>query len=114
MMPESLGEVLDRRARRTPPSRLAIDIIGGVLIVAAAAWARMGPWLALVGAGAALAAYGTWARAAQHLAEEPWRLPKPVERRWRLLQAVTAPIGIAGFVLLLFALLGVGLGRLIS
>jgi len=107
----SLAEVLSRRARRTPTSRLWIDVVGGAALVLAAAWARPRAWAAILGGGLCLAAYGLWAFAELRLFSAPWLLPPRTEARWRAARAVAGVIGVLAFLLLLFGLLSVGLGR---
>jgi hypothetical protein len=110
----SLAELLSARARRTPRDRLALDVIGGLLVAAAAAWARPSGWVVVVSAAACFAAYGVWGLAEVHLLPRPW--PEQVTRAplWRGVQALAALVGVAAFVLLLFAALGVALGPIKS
>lgn len=110
----SLAELLSARARRTPRDRLALDVIGGLLVAAAAAWARPSGWVVVVAAAACFAAYGVWGLAEVHLLPRPW--PEQVTRAplWRAVQTVAALVGVAAFVLLLFAALGVALGPIKS
>lgn len=110
----SLAELLSARARRTPRDRLALDIGGGVLIAAAAVWARPGGWLAIVAAGACFAAYGVWALAELRLLPRPWPEQVSHEAWWRALQGGAAAVGLGAFVLLLFAALGIALGTIKS
>jgi len=110
----TLAEVLSARARRTPRDRLLVDIVGGLLIVSAAAWARPKGWVVVAAAAGCLAAYGLWALAEVHLLERPWPERTPHEAAWRAIQQAAALLGVTAFVLFLFAALGVGLGRLIS
>lgn len=110
----SLAELLSARARRTPRDRLALDIVGGVLIAIAAAWARPGGWVAVASAATCFAAYGVWALAELRLLPRPWPEQEPHETAWRVVQGAAAVLGIAAFVLLLFAALGVALGPIKS
>ena len=110
----SLAEILSARARRTPRDRLALDVVGGALIGAAALWARPAGWLALAAAAACFTAYGIWAIAELRLLPRPWPEREPHETWWRALQAGAAVVGVGAFVLLLFAVLGLALGRIIS
>lgn len=107
----SLAEVLSRRARRTPMSRLWIDVVGGGALVLVSAWARPRGWAAILGGGLCLAAYGLWAFAERRLFTEPWRLPPRTETRWRAVRELAGGVGVLAFLLLLFGLLSVGLGR---
>lgn len=110
----SLAEVLSARARRTPRDRLVLDIAGGVLIAAAALWARPSGWLAVAAAAGCFAAYGLWAVAELRLLPRPWPEREPHELLWRSVQGGAAIFGIGAFVLLLFAALGLALGTIIS
>jgi hypothetical protein len=110
----SLAELLSARARRTPRDRLALDVGGGVLIAAAALWARPTGWLAIAAAAGCFAAYGIWAIAELRLMPRPWPEHEPHEERWRAVQGAAAVLGVGAFVLLLFAALGVALGTIIS
>lgn len=107
----TLGELLSRRARRTPPSRLVIDVAGGLSIAAVAVWARPGGWGVPLSAGLCLLSYGVWATAERRLLASPWQLTQLVERAWRAGHAAAAVLGVASFLLLLLSLLSVGLGR---
>lgn len=110
----TLSEVLSARARRTPRDRLVVDIVGGALIAGAAAWARPGGWVALAAAACCLGAYGLWALAEVQLLPRSWPERIRFERTWRVLQPSAALVGIAAFVVFLFAALGVALGPIKS
>lgn len=109
-----LAELLSARARRTPRERLALDVIGGALIAAAALWARPGGWVALAAAGACVSSYGVWALAERRLLPRPWPEVEPHRGLWRAVQGAAALLGVAAFVLFLFAALGVALGPIKS
>lgn len=109
-----LAELLSARARRTSPQRLALDVIGGVLVAAVAVWARPGGWVALAAAAACFACYGVWAVAEVRLLPRPWPERVPREGLWRAVQGVAALLGVGTFVLFLFAALGVALGPIKS
>jgi hypothetical protein len=110
----SLAELLSARARRTPRDRLALDIIGGALVAAAALWARPAGWVVLTAAAVCFAAYGCWALAEVHLLPRPWPEETRHELAWHTLQAAAMIVGLAAFALLLFAALGVALGPIKS
>ncbi len=110
----TLGEILSLRARTAAPSRLALDVAGGAAIAATAAWAKPAGWLAIASAAICFLCYGLWAISERRLLSEPWRLSRPVELTYRGLHAATAMVGLAAFVALLLALLGIGLGPIIS
>lgn len=110
----SLAELLRARAHRTPYDRLLIDIAGGVLVVAAAAWARPAGWVALAAAAACFSCYGAWAIADRNLQARAWPETIPNEGLWHAVRGAMAVIGIAAFALLLFATLGIALGPIKS
>lgn len=110
----SLPELLSARARRTPRDRLALDIIGGVLIAAAAIWARPSGWVAVAAAAGCFASYGIWALAELRLLPRPWPEREPHETMWRAVQGAAALLGLGAFVLLLLAALGIALGPIKS
>lgn len=110
----SLAELLSARARRTPRYRLALDIVGGVLIIAVALWARPGGWLTVASTGACLAFYGLWAVAELQLLPRPWPERTSHERFWIAVQRASGFFGVSTFVLFLFAALGVALGPIQS
>jgi hypothetical protein len=105
---ETLADVLGARAERTPTARLFLDIGGGVLIAAAAIWARPLGWVVLAAVACCFACYGTWALARRRLRTAV------APGAWPLVARLAGGLGIAAFVFLLFALLGVALGRQIS
>jgi hypothetical protein len=109
----SLAEILSSRAMSTPPSRLLIDLFGGAVLAGVAAWARPFAWFPLAAAATCLFAYGAWAMAEQRLES-----PDPLSERMALLleaaQRITALLGIVAFLALLFGLVGVAFGRVIS
>lgn len=110
----SLTEFLHARAMHSSARRLGIDIVGGALIAGVTAWARPRGWLALLAAALCFLSYGAWAAAERHLqpAEWPGRIAR--EPAWRALHAAFAVVGFASFCVLLFAFLGLALGRIIS
>lgn len=108
---ETLADVLGARARRTPFDRLILDVAGGVLIAAAAIWARPTAWFPLLAAALCFVGYGVWAfteRRATAAQGAAVALP------WRIARHVSAGLGLAAFVALLFSLLGIALGPMIS
>jgi hypothetical protein len=110
---ETLAGVLGDRARRTPEDRLFLDVIGGVLIGTAAIWARPLGWFPLLAAAVCFASYGCWAFAERHISAAA-RSGASASRSWCYTRKVAAAVGLSAFVTLLFALLGVALGKLIS
>lgn len=110
----SLAELLSARARRTPRDRLVLDIIGGILVAAAALWAQPSGWVALAAIGVCFAAYGAWALAELQLLPRQWPEEIRHEAVWRTVQAAATLLGLSAFVLLLFAALGIALGSIKS
>lgn len=110
----SLAELLSARAHRTPRDRLALDVIGGVMIAAAALWARPSGWVIVAAAAGCFAFYGIWALAERRLLLQPRTEREPLESLWRAVQGAAALLGLSAFVLLLFAALGVALGPIKS
>ena len=110
----SLAEVLSARAKRTPMDRLLIDLVGGALVVLVAAWARPGGWVALAAAAGCFLGYGAWAIAERKLQAVPWPETVKHEQVWRAVRAGAAVVGIAAFVLMLFATMGLALGSIVS
>lgn len=108
---ETLADVLGARARRTPFDRLILDVAGGVLIGAAAIWARPTAWFPLLAAALCFVGYGCWAFTVRRAQAAP---EAHVPLAWRIARQAAAALGIAAFVTLLFALLGVALGPMIS
>ncbi|MBX9929612.1 MAG: hypothetical protein K2X99_11965 [Gemmatimonadaceae bacterium] len=107
----SLAELLSARAQRTPRERLALDVIGGVLILVAAVWARPGGWLMVAAAAGCFAAYGVWAFAElRTLADDA----DPASDLWHVVQGAAAAIGLGAFGLLLLTALGIAIGPIIS
>lgn len=111
---ESLHEILSARALRTPMDRLLIDLIGGSLLLAASLWAQPPGWVVLSSAATCLLSYGSWAIAERRVQPRPWPESIPFESLWRVVQVVASVVGIAGFALLLFAMLGLALGSIVS
>jgi hypothetical protein len=109
----SLADILSARAKATPPSRLLIDIVGGAAVAAVTLWARPFAWFPLAAAALCLLAYGMWA-----LAERRLESAQPQSERadflLELSQRAAAAVGIAAFLGLLFGLLGVAFGPVIS
>lgn len=110
----TLADVLGARARRTPSDRLVLDIIGGVLVSTAAIWARPTGWFSLLAAALCFACYGCWAFTERRRSAVLEGSPAPISMTWRVLRQASAVLGLAAFVVLLFALLGIALGPIKS
>lgn len=111
---ETLADVLGARAMRSPMDRLVLDIVGGILVGAAAIWARPTGWFPLALAAMCFASYGSWAIAERRLRSASDTSSEESPQAWLIFQQATATIGVASFVVLLFALLGVALGPIKS
>jgi hypothetical protein len=111
---KSLADVLGARARRTPVDRLVLDVVGGLLIGAAAVWARPFAWFPLLAAALCFACYGCWAITERRLHPETSSPVSPVGPAWRVVRQVAAVLGIVAYVTLLFAVLGLALGPIKS
>lgn len=111
---ETLADVLGARARRTPFDRLILDVAGGLLIGAAAIWARPPAWVPLLAASACFAFYGCWAVIEQRMHADPSGAAETLPPLWRVARQAAALLGLVAFAILLFSLLGVALGPIIS
>ena len=105
---ETLADVLGTGSERTPTSRLLLEFVGGVLVGSAAIWARPLGWVVLATLSACIACYGAWALARRRAR----RLGAATA--WAVVGRITGPLGVAAFIFLLFVLLGIALGTLIS
>lgn len=110
----SLGQVLVARARNASPSRLVLDVVGGGSIAGVAVWARSGGWPVLASAGTCFAAYGVWALAERELTGDFAPGPSVEQRVLRGIRAAAAIAGLSAFAALLFSMLGIALGTIIS
>lgn len=111
---ETLAAVLGARARATPADRLLLDVLGGLLVAAAAVWAKPPGWALLASAAGCFTFYGAWAFAERRLRPVPGTPLTADHPAWRLLWYGAATLGLASFVLMLLVFLGIALGRSIS
>lgn len=111
---ETMTDVLGARARRSPLDRLVLDVVGGVLVAAAAFWARPAGWVPLSLAAACFCFYGVWALSVRRLDAAVRADAGSMPRGWKVTQQVAAAGGVVAFLALLFALLGVALGPITS
>ena len=105
---ETLADVLGTGSERTPTSRLLLEFIGGLLVGMVAIWARPTGWVGLATLSVCVACYGAWALARRRAR----RLGAATA--WAVVERITGPLGVAAFIFLLFVLLGIALGTLIS
>jgi hypothetical protein len=117
-----LAELLTLRARRATPRRLTLDVVGGLIAATVVAVWRPFAWPALLGAALCFAAFGAWAAADRRLASAEararaeLRVPRPVMEPalWRAARGLSAVVGVASAVLLVFTSLFGVIGRWIS
>lgn len=109
----SLAELLSARAKATPASRLVIDLIGGASVAAVAVWARQFGWFPLLAAGVCLSAYGLWALIERRLDSER-DLSERAALTLELALRVAATVGLVGFLGMLFGVLAIAFGPMIS
>lgn len=105
---ERLAGVLGTRSERTPTSRLLLEFVGGTLVGMAAIWARPTGWVGLATLSGCVACYGIWALARRRARRTG------AATTWAVVERITGPLGVAAFIFLLFVLLGIALGTLIS
>jgi hypothetical protein len=110
----SLADFLHTRALSAAPRRLALDLIGGALVAAAALWARPAGWTVLASAGSCFSMFGLWAISERRLPTDSRDIPAHIEFGWLALRTSAAGLGVAALFAFLFALLGFALGTWIS
>ena len=110
----SLGSILHARAIAATPTRLALDVVIGLAVAAAAAWARTFGWITLMCAGLCFAAYGVWAFAERGLETGPELMSGPAEIVWSVVRVLAAIGGLAVLLVMTFSLVSVLLGTWIS
>ena len=110
----TLPELLHERAVESAPRRLGLDVVGGAFVAASAMWFRPKGWVAIASAGVCFVAYGVWAVSERSFQAHDTDTPLPHARAWRVARLVSASVGVASVVLLLFTLLGMTLGTWIS
>ncbi len=105
----TLPEWLSAHAHAATERRLALDLGGGGLLVAAAVLWRPRGWPTVLAAGLCFAAFGAWAVAERRVAAD-------VASRgaWRAVRAAAAVVGALAAVLFGFSLLFGVLGTWIS
>ena len=109
---ESLGELLAARAGRASDLRLALDVAGGLLVVAGAlAWRPTG-WLLAACVGAAFLAFGGWGIADRELAAAGDRVV--TRRLCEAARAAAVMLGALAVAAFVFTLLFGALGNWIS
>jgi len=110
----SLVSILHARAVASSPRRLALDMIVGSLVAAAASWARAFGWITLMCAGLCFACYGLWAFAERALETGPELMSRPTEIVWSVVRVLSAIGGLAALLVMTFSLVSVMLGTWIS
>ena len=110
----SLGSILHARAVAATPIRLALDVVVGSLVAAAAMWARTVGWITLACAGLCFACYGVWAFAERGLETGPELMSQGPEIVWSVVRAMAAIGGLAALLVMAFTLVSGMLGTWIS
>lgn len=110
----SLASILHARAVAAAPRRLALDVVIGGAVAAAAWWARPFGWITLMCAGLCFATYGVWAFAERRLETGPELMSQAEEIGLSILRVVVAIAGLASLLIMTFSLLSVMLGHWIS
>jgi len=108
----SLTDALRRRARSASPRRLAIDVVGGVLIADGVLFWRPPGWALLLCIGLGFVAFGTWGFADRAL-REARNTPRPratVTSPLLFLRFVAVTLGAISALTLLFGGAGMAMG----
>ncbi|MEX1185692.1 MAG: hypothetical protein WEA80_03800 [Gemmatimonadaceae bacterium] len=112
---ESLPRFLAQRARNASDGRLALDVAGGLIAVAAAATvARSSASLLLAAAGTCFVAFGLWGITDRELAERRATIGPIGGGLLLTARAAAMVLGVIGGLALLFGFLAVMLGTWIS
>ena len=109
----SLPEYLTARARGASDLRLAMDAIGGLLMILTFSFWRVPAWYALVGIGSCFLSYGAWAIANRELVESS-DAPRRRLLALKTLSSMAATCGVAAGIFLIMVVLAKVLGRIIS
>lgn len=107
-----MTDALTRRARWASPRRLAIDVLGGVLVADSMLFWRPPGWTLLLCLGLAFVAFGTWGFAdrALHEARDTPRPRGAVTSPLLVLRFVALTIGAISALTLLFGGAGLAMG----
>jgi len=108
---ESLRAVLAERARAASDTRLILDVAAGLLVVLALAIWHPRVWVAPLGMGVTLAAYGTWGLVDREMAERAALADGRLVRALRVLRGFALVAGVLAAVVACFAILKIGLGE---
>lgn len=106
----SLREALAAAAHRASDAQVVVYAAAGIAIGTCAIIVRPMAWMAFTGIGACIAAFGLWAIADRELGDGRSDGSRASRIAWRVLRTAAAVVGTAGAVLMLFLLLGLGLG----
>lgn len=114
----TLPELLSAHALEVSARRLALDLVGGALLAAAAGLWRPPGWPAVVGAALCFTAFGAWGFAERRLAGDPPVPGAPLGHGratgWRAVHALAGAVGALAAALLVFGVLFGVLGTWIS
>jgi hypothetical protein len=110
----SLPDALAARARAASDVRLGMDVVGGVVAAAAIMVWRPAAWLVPFSAAVCFAAFGLWGIADRKKREHAGEGQNTVVRALRFARVVTAVVGAAAAVTLIFGALAIALGTFTS
>ena len=110
----SLSSLLHARALAAAPRRLALDVVIGSLVAAAATWARTVGWITLACAGLCFACYGVWAFAEREMETGPELISQRPEIVWRVVRVMAAMGGLAALLVMAFTMVSGLIGTWIS
>ena len=111
----SLTDALVHRARTASKRRLALDVASGVLLAAAAALGRPTGWAVIIGAAVCFATFGMWGLV-DRLLDEPSEFSRRpgVVPSLLIVRTISATVGVAAALFILFGIAGIAMGTWIS
>jgi hypothetical protein len=110
----SLPEALAARARGASDIRLGLDVLGGVVAAAGIMFWRPDAWLVPFSAAVCFTAFGLWGIADRKNRDHADYEQNPVVRALRFARFVTAVVGAAAAITLIFGALAIVLGTFTS
>ena len=112
---ETLTAFLARRARGASDLRLALDLVGGVIVAGVAVVSQPPAWPLLASAATCFSAYGAWGIADREMAERDGAATDArLRRALRVARASAVAVGALAGGVLLFGTLMLMLGTWIS
>jgi hypothetical protein len=106
----SLPDALAARARAASDKRLALDVVGGIFVVAALLIWRPALWLLPFAAAVCFAAFGLWGIADREVGKRASTDQDLLSSALRYLRVVAAVVGAVAALTLIFGALSVMLG----